>query len=126
MFLKVGLGFLSMTKRLRMRNRKQGLGGVTKIKTTLVQSNRGMFQEVPAARGLQAPKLHKVGPVVKKVENNNITFADVHHEGPKTNDDKKDFFLEGVPAVNHAQDLSHNLLANFNFEDQYESASSAI
>ena len=116
-----------MTKRLRMRNRKQGLGGIMKIKTALVRSNRGMFQEVPAARSLQAPKLHKVGPVVKKVvENNNITFVDVHHADPKASDDKKDVFLEGVPAVNHTQDLSHNLLANFNFEEQYESASSAI
>ena len=112
-----------MTKRLRMRNRRQGLGGILKVKTALVRSNREMFQEVPAARSTQTPKLRKVRPIIKKVvENNNVTFADVHHADPGANDDKKDVFLEGVPAVNHTQDL----LVNFNFEEQYESASSAI
>ena len=112
-----------MTKRLRMRNRRQGLGGILKVKTALVRSNREMFQEVSAARSIKTPKLSKVRPIIKKVvENNNVTFADVHHADPGANDDKKDVFLEGVPAVNHTQDL----LVNYNFEEQYESASSAI
>ena len=82
-----------------------------------------MFQEVPAARSTKTPKLSKVRPIIKKVvENNNVTFVDVHQADPGADDDKNDVFLEGVPAVNHTQDL----LVNFNYEEQYESASSAI
>ena len=105
-----------------MKNRRQGLGGILKVKTALVRSNREMFQEVSAARSIKTPRLSKVRPIIKKVENNNVTFVDIHQADPGADDDKNDAFLEGVPAVNHAQDL----LVNLNYEEQYESASSAI
>ena len=70
-----------MSKKVRLRNRKQGLVGVLKMKTSPVRANRDSFQDDGVARAVYPPKLGKVKPVVKKLEineNNNIEYVDVH------------------------------------------------
>ena len=93
-----------------------------KAKTASVRANRESFQEVGAARAVTTPRLSKVKPIAKKVENNNTTFVDFHQADTGAVSDKHDAFLDGVPAVTTAQ----NLLVNLNYEEEYESASSAF
>jgi hypothetical protein len=107
-----------LTKRMRLRNRKQGLEGVLKAKTSSVRANRDSFQEVGVARAVNPPKLSKVKPVVKKVENNNIAYVDFHRIDVGADADKEDTFLDGVPAVNAPQDL----LINMNCDEDSKSA----
>ena len=89
-----------------------------KAKTASVRANRESFQEVGAARAVTTPRLSKVKPVVKKVENNNTAFVDFHQTDTGADADKQDAFLDGVPAANTTQ----NLLVNLNYEEDYESA----
>ena len=89
-----------------------------KAKTASVRANRESFQEVGAARAVTTPRLSKVKPVVKKVENNNTTFVDFHQTDTGAVSDKQDAFLDGVPAA----DTTQNLLVNLNYEEDYESA----
>ena len=90
---------------MRLRNRKQGLEGVLKAKSSSVRANRDSFQEVGASQAVSIPKLVKVKPVIKKTENNNVAFVDFHQVDVVAGADKGDTFLDALPAVNDPQDL---------------------
>ena len=107
---------------MRLRNRKQGLAGVLKLKASSTRANRDSFQDVAEARVVFPPKLGKVKPVIKKRteinENNNVEYADVHRIDVIADSDSEGTFLDGVPAVGAHKDL----LVNMQFEEDYESA----
>ena len=103
---------------MRLRNRKQGLVGVLKAKSSSVRANRDSFQEVGASRAVSIPKLAKVKSVIKKTENNNIAYVDFHQVDVIAGADKEDTFLDGLPAVNDPQDLFINMYR----DEEYKSA----
>ena len=94
-----------MTKKLRLRNRKQGLEGVLKAKSSLVRANRDSFQEVGTSQAVSMPKLVKVKSVVKRTGNNIVAHVDFHQVDVVVGADKGGTFLDALSAVNDAQDL---------------------